>query len=1072
MASNAPKVRIVRCPKCFKLLPELAGISVYQCGKCGAILTAKKRKEDLQSANSDTLQNLAQKTEHDDDSEDKDSTCSSQKALSCSTDESEQVEHQDFAKVNKSSSRRTSNGSTSSDALHWRENGSSSSVAGGSGKGGDRGRGSKLENPSSTGEGTSGGSDSSSDAQKPLKFNASSLREELEISEKIVRRYADLIRSKSPVRIAEATKSSIISADDRVNNKLQGRLEDPEPSATKTFHAYEGSISSNSDSGDQVSDLHSPQSKESSSGPQQAAEPISAGTGNIRDDVSENRTIDPEPEVQNEVLSWMSSNEKHGSVADDTSISEDNMVTDKHRGQLASSEPLVTKFFHSYRDSASRNGWGDQEPHFHRPKKSSLGSQSGEELITATDGDIRGEVLVDNMIDTESEVQNQEKEFTLMSVDKKRGLVTDDSIVPEDDMITDKHRGELGVSNPSGTSTLNACNDSISSSDGCSDKDLHSHQSEKSFPKSRGVKKVVSTDEKAIRKDTPVDNMIDTGLEVQNKVRSLPLVSENEKHGQLNGGGATSEDDIIGSKLGGVLGVAKPSATKAFHAYDSSISSTDGWYDQASDVHSHQPRESFDESHRVAELVSTKEEVIKDGVSVDNTMSSESEVRNQDRKASLKSVNEMYHPTILGDANPPEDETAENTRYLFHNQMDANVPSFKSVQTSFKSTLSWLEEERNGLRRTQHFDQRVYENRNFPPPQKLDAVERHQMEILRKVDELSDQLNRSYAQTRNMNERFPLKGNQHQRQHPLHYKNQSLPDPDMSHQYGTDFPRRAHGTYKPSKSMPFQHGYPLSGNVTNYRNPANCTCACVYPQDLLQANAHYSEGQCRAYPDHVCYSLYNSGPSSPEQHLHTHHPLRSCEVCTVPRDHTDRTQNVENLRRRERRQSVKKHCRPIAGGAPFINCYNCNKFLYLPADSFLSSTRRHQLQCGSCNKVLVFSLLRGTHVAPYYQEKVVHAPSDINSSRGSNSTMNSVFRPRTSDHHKDPWDYSEEAGSTNGESADRKTRANKHGKRQVYDSGSPSYNEAESAREGGVATLHELMGYSTVSRILKASDAL
>jgi len=36
--SDTAKVRLVRCPKCQNLLPELADYSVYQCGGCGAVL--------------------------------------------------------------------------------------------------------------------------------------------------------------------------------------------------------------------------------------------------------------------------------------------------------------------------------------------------------------------------------------------------------------------------------------------------------------------------------------------------------------------------------------------------------------------------------------------------------------------------------------------------------------------------------------------------------------------------------------------------------------------------------------------------------------------------------------------------------------------------------------------------------------------------------------------------------------------------------------------------------------------------------------------------------------------------
>ncbi|KAH6755054.1 hypothetical protein C2S53_018577 [Perilla frutescens var. hirtella] len=37
------KVRLVRCPKCENLLPELPDFSLYKCGGCGAVLKAKKK---------------------------------------------------------------------------------------------------------------------------------------------------------------------------------------------------------------------------------------------------------------------------------------------------------------------------------------------------------------------------------------------------------------------------------------------------------------------------------------------------------------------------------------------------------------------------------------------------------------------------------------------------------------------------------------------------------------------------------------------------------------------------------------------------------------------------------------------------------------------------------------------------------------------------------------------------------------------------------------------------------------------------------------------------------------------
>ncbi|KAG8382149.1 hypothetical protein BUALT_Bualt05G0046600 [Buddleja alternifolia] len=41
--TEAANVRLVRCPKCENLLPELPDYSLYQCGGCGAVLKAKKK---------------------------------------------------------------------------------------------------------------------------------------------------------------------------------------------------------------------------------------------------------------------------------------------------------------------------------------------------------------------------------------------------------------------------------------------------------------------------------------------------------------------------------------------------------------------------------------------------------------------------------------------------------------------------------------------------------------------------------------------------------------------------------------------------------------------------------------------------------------------------------------------------------------------------------------------------------------------------------------------------------------------------------------------------------------------
>lgn len=48
--AESTKLRLVRCPKCENLLPELEDYSVYQCGGCGAVLRAKNKKREADTS--------------------------------------------------------------------------------------------------------------------------------------------------------------------------------------------------------------------------------------------------------------------------------------------------------------------------------------------------------------------------------------------------------------------------------------------------------------------------------------------------------------------------------------------------------------------------------------------------------------------------------------------------------------------------------------------------------------------------------------------------------------------------------------------------------------------------------------------------------------------------------------------------------------------------------------------------------------------------------------------------------------------------------------------------------------
>ncbi|KAF9595868.1 hypothetical protein IFM89_005354 [Coptis chinensis] len=699
MATKITKVRLVRCPKCLKVLPELANLAVYQCGGCRTTLKAKRRNEDQEGESSETLNHKV---------EDKGLICSSQKTIISSIDACEQVECRESDKE-ESGSRSILNGITSSEELNSDEKEESSFVAGANEEAdGNSETGSDFESPSSDIKGISRGSNLTSAAQKsleehvPSKFNSSSLSAELEMSEKIVRRYADLIGIRGAPEAVKSSDDKIISEDGIIPNKFSDQSEGSKPQADKSYNVYDGSVSSNDDSGDQVWDHHS-----------------------------------------------------------------------------------------------------------HQSKRSICGSQSVEEITNTNGSHTREDTSANNRYHTDLEVQIQESPSSKLSVNEKCGPVVVGSVGLDQDELQEHTR---------------------------------------------------------------------CGMQVQKQ--------ENSHHAE-----------------------------------------------------SHHPVQSW--------LGLEREEVI---------------------------PKKIFDQKDFSDGN----ENGGPSKYR-HDELLSSC---------------------------------------FYPPKKLENVERNQIELLRKVDELRNQLNRSDAHSKKANDRLPSRINQQERQCAVHY-NQNLPDQDVLRRCGAKYPRQPPGPYRPNTSTPHLSGFSQMPpvNVMHCRHHPNCSCSNAYREDwqcqcmMQPPNLCYSQGLCGAYSGQLCYSLYSSSPSSPERCLHSHYPLWSRDVHELPFEQINRDRNVDNFHHRDRRQRLKRHCRPIAGGAPFIVCYNCGKILHLPADS-VSSKRSHQIQCGSCSKVLMFSLHKGNHMLPYSRNSAAPPPSEIDHGRASTSMKNSVSTLQANHYQQgDPLSYSEDVDS-------------------------------------------------------------
>ncbi|XP_058096077.1 uncharacterized protein LOC131241303 [Magnolia sinica] len=76
-----------------------------------------------------------------------------------------------------------------------------------------------------------------------------------------------------------------------------------------------------------------------------------------------------------------------------------------------------------------------------------------------------------------------------------------------------------------------------------------------------------------------------------------------------------------------------------------------------------------------------------------------------------------------------------------------------------------------------------------------------------------------------------------------------------------------------------------------------------------------------------------------------------------------------------------RSCLPIAGGAPFITCYNCFKLLQLPKNLLSLEKCQHTLRCGACFKVISFAL-DGKKLTVSFPAQTKHRSVDVDNDSG------------------------------------------------------------------------------------------
>ncbi|XP_074327745.1 uncharacterized protein LOC141665657 isoform X1 [Apium graveolens] len=390
-------------------------------------------------------------------------------------------------------------------------------------------------------------------------------------------------------------------------------------------------------------------------------------------------------------------------------------------------------------------------------------------------------------------------------------------------------------------------------------------------------------------------------------------------------------------------------------------------------------------------------------------------------------------------------ERSETERFLSNQRSD--------VASLRYSTSKYSEEVPSNYQFGSNHDQtvaaeRVKNQNDFDKLKKAEYLEQDRTELLRKLDELKDQLSRT-KMVDSPKEKVPMKDRKVFHQDPyggdnwfpdgsLGQKRASMqysapdkhvagpsyvshytePRPFMNsremamHNFYTPMhtPSQLPGFEDPFRSQmlrthtsqapyPLQHpahqyfpGRYMNNDVVNFDvlepyshniepHPSSCSCLHCYNKypHVLQPNqpsVFHDKRYAGAPHNPIFYHRENSGAFGPPDYnprfasRDSHNPLLNTMLAT------DLNLKVGVNRQRHQRVVLEtggSRCRPVAGGAPFITCYNCLELLQLPKKILQTKKSQKKLRCAACSKVillvisdnkLVFSLSDGVKRIP------------------------------------------------------------------------------------------------------------
>lgn len=414
----------------------------------------------------------------------------------------------------------------------------------------------------------------------------------------------------------------------------------------------------------------------------------------------------------------------------------------------------------------------------------------------------------------------------------------------------------------------------------------------------------------------------------------------------------------------------------------------------------------------------------------------------------------------------------------------------------------------------------------------VQLLEQDRAELLRKLDELKDQLTQSCELSNNPKEKVGVDGNGRMvpPEHPygggtdttsfpdgLNRTSRQFPGPDKHNMTGPSYFNHHHDpfaytnsqdmmgmpNFHPSMHNPnhvFGYGEPYSSQMLR-RGPHNLSHQ--FPPPPLHHPHHFPKRYVDSSPDPYdpyvhntllhpsscsCFQCYEnkrrgSAPVPPAAYINSRYPdsmndpmyrhdilgtygphVHNSRSTTPPlsfheaQSHSRWTADLNGEiggfpRGRPRKVMLatgSRRCHPIAGGSPFITCYNCFELLQLPKKVLLKN-RQQKVQCGACSTKISFAVIDKKLVisSPHSEMKVEDGVNAV--------TSNRVLHSHGADFSSD--DYSGyEFNSVDREPvsslpADLSSNSSKPHEMRSYHSSSPSTSEDENSREAVIAPI-------------------